>query len=112
MRKRRRWCPLPRLHRDVKPPWPTGRIIKSILINTAICSLLIRSFPQYTLSLTTLLLLTATYILVSLLLFGSTQYGLLTGAILTLFNYQPALQQYLDPIFIALNICTEDPILT
>jgi hypothetical protein len=129
MLKRRRWCPSPRLHHDGQPQWPTCRIIKSILIYTAIFSLLLRSLPQFTLSLTTVFLLTATYIplrimcpskplplLVSLLLFGATQHVLLnpitlTGAILTLFNYQPAIQQYLDPISIALNICTEDPIL-
>ena len=128
MRKRRRWCPSPRLHHDGLPTWPSGRIIKIILIYTAICSLLLRSLPQYTLSLTTVFLLTATYIplrimcpsqplplLVSLLLFGATQHGILnpttlTGAILTLYNYPPALQQKLYPISIALNICTEDPI--
>jgi hypothetical protein len=84
----------------------------------------------YTLSLTTVLLITATYIplrimclsqtlplLVSLILFGTTQHDILnpttfTGAILILLDYQPALQQYLDPISIAINVCTTDPILT
>jgi hypothetical protein len=81
------------------------------------------------LSLTTILLLSATYVplrifspqqliplLGSLLLFGATHHTLLnpttlTDAILTLFYTQPALQQYIDPTPIALNLCTGDPIL-
>jgi hypothetical protein len=54
---------------------------------------------------------------VSFILFGVTQHEIinpttLTGAILTLLEYKPALQLYINPISIAINICTADPVLT
>jgi hypothetical protein len=52
----------------------------------------------------------------SLSVFGATQHTslnptTLTGGLLTLYYTQPGLRQYINPTSVALNLCTNDPIL-
>ena len=111
------------------PQWHVR--LRNVLVRAATSLLCLQSLPKPpNVSLITLFLLCATYIPVRLLsphqtlplLIGATMFGIihptilnpttLTGGILTLLHTYPALQQYIDSIPIALNICTEDPILT
>ena len=128
LRKGRGRCPIARLHRAVQPPYLPGRLSKSICLLTLYFCLLLRSIPQHTISLPTILLLILTYIplrilspqtllplIGSLFVFGATQHTLLnpttlTGGLLTLYHTQSGLRRYINPT-LALNLCTTDSLL-